>query len=318
MFRRFLVTVVRRSFAVLILICLGCSAQSVSPDLSKRIERQVRATYSLPVDVQVIVGSTKPSEFPNYDAITITLANSERRQEVPFLVSKDGKTLIRMTKMDLSKDPYAELMKKIDTTGRPTRGNKDAKVVAVNYDDFQCPYCSRMHEQLFPTLFKEYGDRVLFIYKDYPLTEIHTWATHAAVDANCLAAQSNDAYWDFADYIHANQKDVNSEKGNEARFAVLDKFTLLQGQKHNLDLVKLQSCIKAQKDDAVKSSMKEADALGVTATPTLFINGEKVDGALPLSDLRAVFDRALQQAGVAVPAHNATAPAPSAKASPGQ
>lgn len=311
-------TVVRRSFAILILICLGCSAQSVSPDLSKRIERQVRATYSLPVDVQVIVGSTKPSEFPNYDAITITLANSERRQEVPFLVSKDGKTLIRMTKMDLSKDPYAELMKKIDTTGRPTRGNKDAKVVAVNYDDFQCPYCSRMHEQLFPTLFKEYGDRMLFIYKDYPLTEIHTWATHAAVDANCLAAQNNDAYWDFADYIHANQKDVNTEKGNEARFAVLDKFTLLQGQKHNLDLVKLQSCIKAQKDDAVKSSMKEGDTLGVTATPTLFINGEKVDGALPLSDLRAVFDRALQQAGVAVPAHNATTPAPSAKAPPGQ
>ncbi len=318
MFRRFLVTVVRRSIAILILICLGCSAQSVSPDLSKRIERQVRATYSLPVDVQVIVGSTKPSEFPNYDAITITLANSERRQEVPFLVSKDGKTLIRMTKMDLSKDPYAELMKKIDTTGRPTRGNKDAKVVAVNYDDFQCPYCSRMHEQLFPTLFKEYGDRVLFIYKDYPLTEIHTWATHAAVDANCLAAQNNDAYWDFADYIHANQKDVNTEKGNEARFAVLDKFTLLQGQKHNLDLVKLQSCIKAQKDDAVKSSMKEGDTLRVTATPTLFINGEKVDGALPLSDLRAVFDRALQQAGVAVPAHNATTPAPSAKAPPGQ
>jgi protein-disulfide isomerase len=317
MFRRFLVTVVRRSFVILILICLGCSAQSLSPELSQRIERQVRATYSLPVDVKVIVGAGKPSEFPNYDALTITLSTSERKQDVPFLLSKDGKTLIRMTKMDLSKDPYADLMKKIDTTGRPTRGNKDAKVIAVNYDDFQCPYCSRMHEQLFPTLFKEYGDRVLFIYKDYPLTEIHTWATHAAVNANCLAAQNNDAYWDFADYIHANQKDVNSEKGTEARFALLDKITVLQGQKHNLDLVKLQSCIKAQKDDAVKSSMKEGDTLGVSATPTLFINGEKVDGALPLSDLRAVFDRALQQAGVAVPVHNATTPASNATPPPG-
>ncbi len=310
-------TLSRRSFVALMLICLGCSAQSVSPDLSRRIERQVRATYSLPVDVQVVVGPTKPSEFPNYDAITITLSNNERKQDVPFLVSKDGKTLIRMTKMDLSQDPYAELMKKIDTTGRPTRGNKDAKVVAVNYDDFQCPYCSRMHEQLFPTLFKEYGDRVLFIYKDYPLTEIHTWATHAAVNANCLAGQNNDAYWDFADHIHAHQKDVNSEKGNEARFALLDKMAITQGQKHNLDLAKLQSCIKAQKDDAVKSSMREADTLGVTATPTLFINGEKVDGALPLSDLRAVFDRALRQAGVAVPAHNTTAPGAAGSTPPG-
>ena len=311
-------TVVRRSFILLVIICLGCAAQSVSPELSKRIERQVRATYSLPVDVQVIVGPTKPSEFPNYDALTITLSTSERKQEVPFLVSKDGKTLIRMTKMDLSKDPYADLMKKIDTTGRPTRGNKDAKVIAVNYDDFQCPYCSRMHEQLFPTLFKEYGDRVLFIYKDYPLTEIHTWATHAAVNANCLSAQNNDAYWDFADYVHANQKEVNAEKGNEARFAVLDKITLVQGQKHNLDLAKLQSCIKAQKDDAVKSSMKEADGLGVSATPTLFINGEKVDGAVPVSDLRVVFDRALQQAGVPIPVHNVTSPAPNTSAPPGK
>jgi protein-disulfide isomerase len=310
------VTAVRRSFLILTLICLGCSAQSVAPDLSKRIERQVRATYSLPVDVQVTVGPAKPSEFPNYDAITITLSTSERKQDVPFLVAKDGKTLIRMTKMDLSQDPYAEVMKKIDTTGRPTRGNKDAKVVAVNYDDFQCPYCSRMHEELFPTIFKEYGDRVLFIYKDYPLTEIHTWATHAAVNANCLVAQNNDAYWDFADYIHANQKDVNSEKGTEARFAALDKMAILQGQKHNLDLTKLQSCIKAQKDDAVKTSMREADGLGVTATPTLFINGEKVDGALPLSDLRAVFDRALKQAGVAVPAHDTTPAASSASSPP--
>ena len=159
----------RRSFLILSLICLGCSAQSVSPDLSKRIERQVRATYSLPVDVQVTVGPAKPSEFPNYDALNITLSTSERKQEVPFLVSKDGKTLIRMTKMDLSQDPYAELMKKIDTNGRPTRGKKDAKVVAVNYDDFQCPYCSRMHQELFPTIFKEYGDRVLFIYINFSL-----------------------------------------------------------------------------------------------------------------------------------------------------
>src|SRR5205085_12579246 len=145
MFRRFLVMALRRSFLILTLICLGCSAQSVSPDLSKRIERQVRATYSLPVDVQVTVGPAKPSEFPNYDALHTTLSTSERKQEVPFLVSKDGKTLIRMTKMHLSQDPYAELMKKIDTSGRPTRANKDAQEVAENYEDLQWPCRSHTH-----------------------------------------------------------------------------------------------------------------------------------------------------------------------------
>jgi len=54
---------------------------------------------------------------------------------------------------------------------------------------------------LFPGILKEYGDRVLISYKDYPLAEIHPWATHAAVDANCLVEQNNDAYWDLADYL---------------------------------------------------------------------------------------------------------------------
>ncbi len=80
---------------------------------------------------------------------------------------------------------------------------------------------------------------------------------HAAVDANCLAAQNGDAYWDFADYIHANQHEVNNEKTPGARLEELDKLTMLQGQKHSLDVVKLQSCIKAQDESAVKASMKD-------------------------------------------------------------
>jgi protein-disulfide isomerase len=48
--------------------------------------------------------------------------------------------LIRMPRLDLTKDPYAEVMKRIDIQGRPIRGNKDAKVVAVNYDDFECQH----------------------------------------------------------------------------------------------------------------------------------------------------------------------------------
>ena len=212
-----------------------------------------------------------------------------------------------MTKLDLSKDPLAEVMKKIDVKGRPTRGNSAAKVVAINYDDFECPFCSRMHQTLFPELLKEYGDRVVFIYKDFPLAEIHPWATHAAVNANCLAAQNQDAYWAFADYIHANQKEVNAEKSHDLQFAALDRMATEQGQKHNLDVPKLQACIKAQQDDIVKASVHEGEGLGVEATPTMFINGEKVDGALPVGELRDVLDRALVQAGETAPVHPAAA-----------
>lgn len=300
----------RRSILLLLLICFGCSAESAAPDMNLRIERQVRSYYSIPADVQIKIGARKPSEFPNYDSLTVSFENSAKKQTYEFLLSKDDKTLIRMTRLDLTKDPYAEIMKKIDVQGRPTRGNASAKVVAVNYDDFECPFCSRMHQTLFPQLLKEYGDRVMFIYKDFPLADIHPWAIHAAVDSNCLAAQNVDAYWDFADYIHANQKEVSSEKGLDAQTAALDHITTLQGQKHSLDLVKLQACIKAQNDAPVRASMKEGDALGIDATPTLFVNGEKLDGARSITELRALLDRALQQAGVPVPAH----PAPPAAA----
>lgn len=303
-------TILRRSILVLLLVCLGCSAQlaPIPSDLTQKIERQVRATYSIPATVRITIGTLRPSDFTGYDALTITMEGGEKKQTYDFLLSKDGKTLARMTKLDLTKDPYVEAMKKIDLNGRPTRGSKDAKVVVVNFDDFECPFCSRMHQTLFPELLKEYGDRVEFVYKDYPLTEIHPWATHAAVDANCLAAQNNDAYWDFADHIHANQREISSEKGLDAQFAALDRLTLEQGQKHNLDKSKLQACVKAQNEDAVKASMHEAEGVGVTATPTLFVNGQEMDGALPITEMRAALDRALQQAGVPVPAHPPTSP----------
>ena len=301
---------IRRSFILLLVVCLGCVAQSASPDLTRKIERQVRSYYNMPPDVHVTIGAPSPNpDFPNYESLTVTVDSGGKKQDLAFLVSKDRSSLIRMTKFDLTKDPLAEKMSKINVTGRPTRGAKASKVVVVNFDDLECPFCSRMHQTLFPELLKEYGDRVTFIYKDYPLTEIHPWATHAAVDANCLAAQNGDAYWDLADYVHANQHEVNSEKTPGARLEALDKLTMLQGQKHSLDVVKLQSCIKAQDESAVKASMKEAEGIGVEATPTLFISGEKIDGAVPISQLRAALDRALKDANLPVPEHAAAAAA---------
>jgi hypothetical protein len=129
---------VRRAFLALVAICLGCSAQSIPStpeDLSRVIERQVRVHYSLPPNVKVTLGPLRSSEFPNYDAVTVTFSSPDKKQDFEFLLSHDHKTLLRMTKMDLTKDPYADVMQKIDLNGRPTRGNKDAKVTVISYDD---------------------------------------------------------------------------------------------------------------------------------------------------------------------------------------
>lgn len=312
MLRRFFVQLFRRVFALIFVICLGCAAQTAPPELTAKIERHVRAYYNVPAQVQIEISAPKTSDFTNYDAVTVTFVQGETKKNYDFLVAKDGKTLIRLTKMDLSAEPYADTISKIDVKGRPTRGNVNAKVVAVNYDDFQCPYCSRLHQTLFPQLLTEYGDRVLFVYKDFPLEEIHPWSKRASIDANCLFAQKNEAYWDFADYIHANQHEVSAEKGRDAQFAKLDLLTLQQGEKEHLDTVKLQACLKAQNDDALKTAHREADALGIESTPTMYVNGMKVDGAVPAQELRAILDRALKDAGVPPTVHVT----PSAQVSP--
>lgn len=307
-------TLLQRSILVLLLACLGCSAQpapsssSQTPDIKQKIEREIREYYNIPDEVNLTLSPFHPGEFAGYQAVTVTMDGQGKKQTFEFMISPDQKTLLRVTKLDLTKDPYVEVMKKFDLSGRPVRGNKDAKVVVVNFDDFQCPFCSRMHQVLFPELLKEYGDRVQFVYKDFPLSELHPWATRAAIDANCLAAQNTDAYWEFADYIHANQFEVNVSKNKDAEFATVDRITTETGKKHDVDSVKLQACIKAQDDSAVKASIREGDSAGVTATPTLFVNGKEVDGALPLSEMRTTLDQALARAGVPPPKHPDGAP----------
>jgi protein-disulfide isomerase len=118
----------------------------------------------------------------------------------------------------------------------------------------------------------------------------------AAVNANCLAAQSPEAYWDFADYIHANQLAVSSEKDLNGKFGLLDQITMTEATKFVLNRNQLQSCVSAQNDQPVQQSIKGGESLGVAATPTIFVNGEMMNGAQPASEFRAAFDRALHDA----------------------
>ena len=292
------------------LVLAAQTTSSDSADLRNRIEKNVRAHFKVPNRVQIEVGQPRPSELNGYDAVTITLVNGDRRNAYDFYVSKDGKTLAQLNKMDVSQDPF-------DVSGRPSRGAADAKVTVIVWDDFQCPYCAMGYKTLFDEVLPQYKDRVRVVYKDFPLMEIHPWAVHAAVDANCLFAQSNDAYWDFAGYVHNNQKQIKgANQPLEKQFAALDASALDAGKKYNMDLPKLQACVKTQDDKAVQASAKYGEqALGIDATPTLYINGTKLDGAVPADELRATLNSALKDAGVPVPENKSEAK-PSASAAP--
>jgi protein-disulfide isomerase len=296
-------------------IAAGCKAQPAPPSapdpgLDRRIEVMVRAQYNVPLDYSVSLGARTPSNIAGYDTLPVMLSRGTKSTVVDFLISTDNKTLARLEKFDLEKDPAFN----IDVAGRPIRGNPAAKVTVVNFDDLECPYCARMHQSLFPSTFDRYKDKVRFVYKDDPLTELHPWAMHAAVDANCLAAQSGEIYWTYVDYLHSHGQEVNGEDRNlQKSFAALDRIARQEATLGKLDEGKLNACMAKQDETAIQAETKEADALGINGTPALFVNGERIDGAMPEEQVWMVIDRALRAAGEQPPAAPPATPGEPAK-----
>jgi protein-disulfide isomerase len=284
-------------------MAVGCKAQSTpqgpAQAQNRRIEVMVRAQYSLPPEVAIAFGTRKPGPVAGFDALPVTLSHGGKSQVVDFMISTDGKTLARFEKFDLANDPVFS----IDVAGRPIRGNPAAKVTVVNFDDLQCPYCGQMHRTLFPATLERYKDSVRFIYKDNPLTELHPWAMHAAVDANCLETQSNAVYWDYVDYVHSHPQEVNGEGRNTLKSVeALDRIARQEATLAKLDLVKLDACLAKQDDTAVRASMREAEKLRIESAPTLYVDGERIEGALPQNQVWMAIDRALLAAGETPPA----------------
>jgi protein-disulfide isomerase len=296
-------------------LAVGCKAQpaaQASHDLAlnRRIEVMVRSQYNVPPDFGVVLGARTPSQISGYDALPVTLTHGAKKTVIDFLISTDGKTLARLDKFDLANDPLFS----INVAGRPIRGNPAAKVTVISFDDLECGYCAQMHHALFPATLERYKDQVRFIYKDYPLPpEMHPWAMHAAVDANCLAAQSGEVYWNYVDYLHFHGQEVSGENRDVAKsFDALNRIARQEAALGKLDPVKLDACLAAQDETGVRASIKEGEALGVEGTPALFVEGERIGGALPQEQLRLVIDRALRAAGEQPPAETAQ-PAGAAK-----
>jgi protein-disulfide isomerase len=191
-------------------------------------------------------------------------------------------------------------------------------VTFINFDDLECPYCARLHQTLFPSTLERYKDEVRFIYKDNPLSDMHPWATHAAVDANCLAAQSAEAYWPYVDYLHSHGQEVDGEDRSRSKsFATLDRIARQQATLAKLDEAKIDACLAKQDETQVRASMKEAETLKIESAPAAFVNGERVDGAVPEPQLWMVIDRALRAAGIDPPPPVTPAAAPAQPAGPG-
>jgi len=163
----------------------------------------------------------------------------------------------------------------------PTLGPADATVTIVEFSDYECPYCQVWHDQVFGELVAAYGSKVRFVYRDFPLDQIHPQARPAAIAATCAGAQGK--YWEYHNLLFGGELGL----GSEARTAY--------AQRLGLDLEQFAACVADEAGSVeVEADLQDAYELGVRGTPTFFINGRPLVGAQPLEAFAAIIDEELK------------------------
>jgi protein-disulfide isomerase len=171
------------------------------------------------------------------------------------------------------------------------RGNKDAKVAFVEFSDLECPFCKRFHPDAL-TLLKEYGDRVKFVFRHYPLS-FHQNAQKEAEAAECIAELGGDEkFWEFIDTV------FEKSPAGGTGLALTDLGPMAKDM--GLDQAKFQECLDSGKyEQRVKDDMADGTTGGVSGTPSSFIidsKGEQqnIVGAQPIDTFKAALDAALK------------------------
>lgn len=161
----------------------------------------------------------------------------------------------------------------------PSLGSAAARVVIVEFSDFECPYCAEAASNL-QSLLDKYGDNLRVVYRDFPLQELHPRAFAAAVAAECAYEQGQ--FWEMHDALFAHQNALSD--------ADLVKYAQLIG----LDEISFNTCLNSESiANEIRADQAQGRSYGVQGTPTLFINGLMLAGSPPLSTLETYVQAAL-------------------------
>lgn len=168
----------------------------------------------------------------------------------------------------------------IPTEGFPSTGPDDASIVIVEFSDFECPYCTKWHNEVYLPLIEEYPDQIKLVYRNFPLVGLHANAFLASEAAFCAGDQGE--YWAY------------HEKLFEGEYGLGETAFLTYAQEINLDMATFSDCLTSHKyKEFVQADMDFAAELGVRSTPTFFLNGLAIVGAQPLEIFTQIIEQEL-------------------------
>lgn len=165
----------------------------------------------------------------------------------------------------------------------PALGPDDAPITIIEFADFQCPFCQRHALETYPRLIEEYGDQIRFVYKDFPLSSIHPEAYPSALAATCADEQG--VFWEYHDLLFSGAQELN-----EATY-------MSYAEQLSLDMAEFTACYEeARYAEQVQADYSFGTELGVSSTPTFFVNGIAVVGAQPFELFAEIIEYELENA----------------------
>lgn len=238
--------------------------------LLSKVESYLRVLFGWGPDYKVKLGPVSPSQIPDLEEVPVSVNHEGHDENGTVYVTKDARFMFRGEIRDLSKDPFAENRAKIKLGDSPSTGPSTAKLTVVEFSDFECPHCQALYSIL--KVVEPEFPRVRFVYKNFPLQEIHPWAMTAALAGRCVyKTVSNAAFLKFQDAIFTNQDAITADNAwDQVTSAAVSAGATADA---------LHSCMTASETKAaVDADIAEGKSLGVESTPTFFINGRAFQG----------------------------------------
>lgn len=220
----------------------------------------------------------------SYYVLTTQTAQSEATAQTLQLVNSRLASLEAVVRPRPTPPPTVSFTPPADA---PRLGSASAPVEIVEFADFQCPFCERFQQQVYPKLKAEFVDtgKASFVYQDFAF--LGTESVRAALAAKCAKDQGK--FWEYHDYLFAKQSGENEGAFTDQKLRSFASALQLNQNSFN-------ACMQQSKHEAVvKAETASGQALGITGTPTVLINGTMLVGALPYEQFKAAIEAALSK-----------------------
>jgi protein-disulfide isomerase len=272
--------------------------QAPAPKIDKpKFEAYLRYAESFTSGVKMAIDDPTPSPYTGYFRIVVHLTMGPQQAERVYYVSSDGERVVNGAIWNLNETPFLDTLQHLSTDG-PSFGPVNAKVSIVVFSDFECPYCREFAKTMRDNIPQKYPNDVRVVFKNFPIEAIHKWARAAAEAGSCLASQKPSAFWAFHDWIFEHQQEANDtfEHQRETFDKYLKDRALLIAKEQNVDAAKVASCMETHASaQDVEKDLEEGRLLQVQQTPTLFVNGRTVAGAVPWATLDTIIQLELNR-----------------------